>query len=309
MVGELPEDRAGWAVSGGGDYDNDGRADFLIGAYESDGSAAAAGAVYLVYGPASGTIDLSFADSRILGIAAGDWAGFSVGSVGDVNGDGDDDLVIGAPFAHPDGSYVGAAYLVYGPPDDGDMSLSDAARVYTGINPGDRAGFSVAGVGDINGDGRGDILVGAPNNDAGAEESGAAYLVSGNASSATLSDSLAVFVGENGDDHVGSAVDGAGDINGDGNLDLLIGADRDDYADSDAGGAYVVMGPIVGSFDLYEAEGKVIGEAADDHAGGSVAGAGDTDGDGFDDFVVGAPGNDFIDDNAGAAYLIYGGGF
>ncbi|MCK6501885.1 hypothetical protein L6R53_00530 [Myxococcota bacterium] len=308
LVGELANDRSGSAVAGG-DFDGDNRADFLIGAYENDGLASSAGAVYLVYGPATGTIDLSFADARILGAMAGDWAGFSVANAGDVNGDGEDDILIGAPFAHPDEAYVGAAYVVYGPPDDGDSSLEDADRVYTGINPGDRAGYSVAGAGDINNDGRSDILVGAPNNDSGAEESGAAYLVSGNASSATLTAALATFVGEDADDHVGSAVDGAGDVDGDGRLDVLIGADRDDYADSDAGGAYVVMGPISGAFDLSESEGKVIGEAADDYVGSSLAGAGDMNGDGFDDFVIGAPGNDFLGDNAGAAYLIYGGGF
>ena len=309
LVGELPDDRSGWSVSGGGDFDGDGRKDILIGAYESGGSFAAAGAVYLVYGPATGTVDLSFADSRILGSRSGDWAGYSVDNAGDVNGDGMDDIVVGAPYGHPALAYIGAAYVVYGPPDAGDSSLDDADRTYTGINAGDQAGFAVAGAGDINGDGRADLLIGAPHNDAGSEESGAAYLVSGGASSASLGSSLAIFVGENADDWVGSSVSSGGDVDGDGNPDLLIGASRDDYTDSDAGGGYVVMGPISGTVDLSEAQGKVIGEASDDYAGTAIAGAGDVNSDGFDDFVVGAPGNDTLGDNAGAAYLIYGGGF
>ncbi len=311
LFGELAGDRAGSAVAGGSDYSGDGQADLLIGAYNAQGTegAPSAGAVYMVLGTTTGSVNLSFADTAMLGEQAGDWAGYSVADAGDVNADGVADIIIGAPFLHPDGIYVGGAYVVFGPPDSGEMTLGDADRRYLGINNGDRAGYSVAGAEDVNGDGRDDLLIGAPNNDSGAAESGAAYLVSGSASSGSLSGALATFVGEDGHDYSGSDVDGAGDIDRDGRNDVVIGAAREDYSDSDAGAAYIYLGPLTGTLSLTDANGKIVGAAADDYLGSAVSRAGDVNRDGYMDVIVGVQGDDTLGTNAGGAYMLFGSGF
>ncbi len=313
FFGEIADDRAGSAVANAGDIDGDRTADLLIGAFQGGLSYgtehADAGYAYLIYGPATGEIDLSFADTRFIGVNGGENAGTSLDGAGDFNGDGTKDIVIGAPFARPGGVYYGAAYVVYGPPPEGDVSLEEADRTYRGVNSGDTAGYSVAGIGDMNGDGRDDIAVGAPQNDAGAEGSGAVYIMAGAASSGSLSGATAILVGEDRDDSAGSSVSKAGDIDGDDVPDVLVGAKLDDYGGSNAGAGYVVFGPLLGTVDLSDAPGKVIGEADNDFMGAAISTAGDTDGDGADDFVVGAEGSDGNGANSGAAYIIRGGGW
>ncbi len=310
LVGELAGDRAGSNVAGG-DFSGDNKADLLIGAYNALGAsdAASGGAAYLVLGTVTGSVDLSFARTALLGEQSGDWAGFSVANAGDVNADGVADILIGAPFLHPAGLYVGGAYVVFGPPSTGDVSLEDADRRYLGTTNGDRAGYSVAGAGDINGDGRSDILVGATNNDLGAAEAGAAYLISGSASSGLVSSALAVFLGERAGDYAGSSVAGPGDINRDGRNDVVIGAARENYSGSDAGAAYIYLAPLSGSLSLTDAHGKIVGAAADDYLGASISGAGDVNRDGYKDVIVGVPGEDTLGTNAGAAFMLFGSAF
>jgi hypothetical protein len=149
--------------------------------------------------------------------------------------------------------------------------------------------------------------VGAPYNDAGGARAGAAYLVLGSATPGdlALSAANATFSGEAAYDDAGDSVSGAGDVDGDGFDDLLVGARYNDANGIDAGAAYLVLGSATpGDLTLSAADAKYSGEAAYDYAGYSVSGAGDVDGDGLDDLVVGAYGDDAGGASAGAAYLV-----
>lgn len=309
LIGEQPGDLAGFAVAAGGDADADGIADLLVGAYDNDDAGTSAGAVYLVEGPVTGNLRLWSASAKITGAQAGDQAGWSVAFGGDTDGDGADDLLIGAPFAHPTGAYTGALYVVLGGVR-GTVSLGEADGRITGANSGDLAGYSVSGAGDLNNDGFADVLLGAPEEDAGGNEAGAAWLFYGPISGELgVAAADAKFIGENNDDYVGVSVDGAGDMDGDGFGDLVLGARLDDAAASNAGAAYLVRGPVTGQVDLSTVDAKATGGSADAWAGAAVAGVGDTDNDGTDDVLVGVPFSDDWLTDAGAVWLVLGGGW
>ena len=196
---------------------------------------------------------------------------------------------------------------------DPDTDLSNASASFLGENAFDKAGRSVASVGDVNGDGYDDLLVGANYNDDGSNNAGQVYLILGKASGWGMDNSLsnadASFVGEDADDYAGWAVSSAGDVNGDGYDDFLIGASWDEDGGFGAGQVYLVLGKTSGwnmDTSLSTADASFIGEAESNHAGHSVASAGDVNGDGYDDFLIGADGWNGSGGNQGQVYLILG---
>jgi hypothetical protein len=220
------------------------------------------------------TIDLAQADAKLVGEEIDDIAGWSVSGAGDMDGDGHDDLLIGA---EGNGDSQGAAYLVLGPVT-GTLDLALAHAKLLG-QEGDGATESVSGARDVDGDGHEDLLVGAPYNDDVALNAGVAYLVLGPVTG-TLDLALAdaTLLGEEMYDRAGASVSDAGDVDGDGHDDLLIGAPQDTVLAP--GAAYLVLGPATGVRDLSLADAKFYGEVATDKAGISVSGAGDVNGDG-----------------------------
>jgi hypothetical protein len=313
ITGEIGGDYAGYSVASAGDVNADGVPDLIIGAYGQDAGGVEAGATYLLLGPITADIDLSFADTKFIGEGDGDKSGWDVDGAGDVDGDGFDDLIIGAPTLVSDEAHLGGAYLLFGDFDDSTMSLSEAPILLLGEQVGDLAGHAVAGVGDVDGDGYDDLLIGAPEEDTNGALAGAVYLVSGTSSITpgtwSLSIATAKIMGEGNDDYLGSDVNAAGDLDQDGNADILVGARLDDDLASNAGAAYIFLGPVSGTFTAIDTDGKIIGSALDDWTGSAVAPTGDVDGDGFDDVLIGSPNADDGDVNAGAARLILGGGF
>jgi hypothetical protein len=305
FVGEEAGDHAGVGIGSAGDVDGDGDDELLVGAYYSDRGGSDAGAAYLFDGTPQGTIDLSQADTVFVGEEPGDYAGVAVSSAGDVDCDGFDDILVGA-YGHDDVEEgIGAAYVILSPVTSGDVDLSSADTKFIGEGGGDGAGRTVAQAGDVDGDGCGDIILGAHFHDAGGENAGAAYVVYDIVPGTfSLSSADAKLVGEDDGDFAGRWVASAGDADADGLADVLVGADQ--RFNGSPGAAYLMYGPIYGTIDLSSADAKLVGEAGSDAAGVRVAAAGDTNGDGYDDILVGAFQNDNQGTDSGAAYLIHG---
>lgn len=318
FIGEYLGDQSGSSIAIIGDINGDRHDDFLIGAsYNKDGGSSA-GKTYLILGKASGwtkNMSLSNADASFIGEDAHDFSGDSVAGAGDVNGDGYEDIIIGAAEKYnDDGRAAGKTYIIFGKPSGWikNSSLSNADASYVGEYPYDYSGISVAGAGDINGDGYDDILIGAfQNNDGGIQHAGQTYLIFGKAlgwaKNVNISQVDASFIGEQVNDTSGW-VSGAGDVNDDGYDDILIGAPGNDDSGIDAGKTYLIFGKSSGwSMDtsLSKANASFIGENKNDHSG-LVTRIGDVTGDGYDDMLIGAPGNDGGGVDAGKAYLILG---
>ena len=261
--------------------------------------------------------DRRLADSHasFWGEDAYDYAGYTVSGAGDVNGDGFDDLLIGAYVDDDSGVNAGQTYLILGKASgwamDTDLSAADAS--FRGEDSSDYSGIALSGAGDVNGDGFDDIIIGAYGDDDGGSYAGQTYLILGKASGWAMDTDLsaadASFWGEDSSDYSGWAVSGAGDVNGDGFDDILIGAYADEDGGSFAGQVYLILGKATGwamDTDLSAASASFWGEDGSDYSGYAVSGAGDVNGDGYDDFIIGAYGDDDGGGMAGQTYLILG---
>lgn len=299
---------AGYSVVADGDINNDGYDDLLIGAP----GAGLGGVTYLLYGQPDTLAGGLLTDATTFTAASStDSAGTSV-TILDLNGDGFDDLVFGAPGNGDVASNSGAVFIFYGSGEEmSSASMSSGIGLY-GQEMNGHASFTVTSAGDINNDGYDDLAIGAYVLDGNGPDSGAVYIVYGQSSMFTDGTSLETFPridGEASGDQLGTSLSYVGDRNMDGFDDLLIGARHNDTGGSNAGAVYILHGQSTAftstTIDTIMST-RITGTAADENLGTSIGGGNDVDGDGFTDILIGSRYADTNGADSGAAYLFYG---
>jgi len=318
--GELPGDLLGTAVSTAGDVNGDGYGDMLLGAGEADVNGIRAGKAYLMLGRPSwsGEYSVSVADVTFEGVLNGENVGTSLSSMGDMNGDGFDEILLGGDQSATAGSGVGRGYLFLGGPSlYGNIRIRTelADAIIVGTTGGDRLGISLAS-GDVNGDGMNDFMIGASGHDPGGRSAaGAVFIFFGRTNLGgqeiiSINDADVVIEGEVAGDALGVCIAVIGDIDGDGAEDMLLGASGNDQGGFDAGRAYVIAGDagMSGVMNVSAAQASFFGEDPLFRLGSALASAGDINGDGLADLLIGAYRHDDIQPLFGRAYVFHGSG-
>ena len=302
------------------DVNGDGLEDRIVGAdrYDTGIAGGDEGAVFVDYGSPTG--EATLADWTALGDQGGARFGASVASAGDVNGDGYDDIIVGAAGYDGVAPESGKVFVFYGSElglSAGEPFVLSSAAEWSveGRRANVGLGGAVAGAGDVNGDGYADVLLGA------SQGAGAAYVFHGaeegladGTRTSSLDDAAWSLESIEEGAELGAAVASAGDVNGDGYFDVVVGAPG---STSQAGAAYVFHGSELGlargarEVSQRQASWSIAGAQRDARLGAAVASAGDVDGDGYDDVLLGAPLYDSLLDgivleNDGAAYVCRG---
>jgi hypothetical protein len=269
-------------VASAGDVNGDGFSDVIVGAYGWDAPESAEGRAFLYLGSALGLSTTASWDDESNQVNAR--FGSLVASAGDVDADGFSDVLVSSQLFDNGNTDEGATFLYLG-------SASGLATTSTwsaeGGQDGAEFGYAAAGVGDVNGDGYADVVIGARFWDGGQADEGRAALYLGSAAGLQLYSGWAPE-GSQDDAEFGFSVAGAGDVDGDGLGDVVVGARLYDAIEPGEGRAYLYRGHATGPTTVasWTAEPDVASSAF----GVAVSSAGDVDGDGFGDLVVGAPG-------------------
>lgn len=324
--GAGPGAHAGASVAGAGDVNGDGRPDIVIGSpLGLTDAAGCTGMVHVLFGPlAPGTRDLRTGPGggmTITGARCREFAGTSVAGAGDVNGDGLDDVIIGAPAGSPDDEGLsvasGRAYVVFGRREGGSVELGRLGRLGIVVagrrHPfTDAFGWSVDGAGDVDHDGLDDVVIAAPGNPGFEERAqrGAAYVVYGRRRGGTV---RVRRLGRGGFRIAASdpgslrSVAGAGDVDGDGYDEVILGD-----VSAPRGAASVVRGGRrrgnLQLDDLGQRGFRLTGRDRGAETGYAVDGGGDVNGDGLSDVIVGAPQGNRTPFNTagGGAFVVFG---
>ena len=285
---------AGHSVAAAGDVNGDGFGDVIVGAPYYDNGQSEEGRIYVFHGSASGPSTFpSFIKESDTAVS---YFGYSVATAGDVNGDGYSDIIVGAPAWNN----TGKAYVYHG----SSAGLSATNNWQKQINQIDADfGNSVSTAGDINNDGYSDVIIGAPLANDGQSDEGRANIYLG--SSTGLSDVIHVRLEINSiNASFGESVSLAGDVNGDGYSDVIVGAGKFTDGQTREGRAYIYAGSASGitNSPFWTVESN----QAYSEFGGSVSTAGDVNGDGLSDVIIGAKSYEDDSTNEGTAFVYYG---
>jgi hypothetical protein len=299
FYGENIDALSGMTVASAGDVNGDGFDDILIGSFsDRDATGGATAKIYLFFGKSDGwSRDTNLSTATVIFSFDKITYGYppALSTAGDINGDGFNDVIIGVGYnIDEDHCSKGITFVVFGKKDDWsrNYSLLDADTSFIGESCNDSAGVSVGGSGDVNGDGFDDFLINTPYDREEKRCAGKTYLIFGKQSgwkwNVSLSESDASFIGENAWDFSGHSISGAGDVNGDSFSDLIIGASFNDYGDDESGQVYLIFGKEEGwrqNMNLSNSDASFFGKTQT-HIGESVDGAGDVNGDGYDDLIL-----------------------
>lgn len=332
--GANPGDEIGWSVSNAGDINGDGITDIIIGAPEEG----TGGSSYIIFGTTTGfsNINLSTLTTNqgfaIYSSTAYEQNGYSVSKIGDINGDGYDDIIIGAYGAQDNTAGYGIGYVIFGKASGFNAIDVDTMTTNQGFSiiNSNNLGHSVSGAGDFNKDGYDDFIISAVSTKTGGNGLGTTYLLfghSGSFSNIDLSKALTsnqgfMITGDPNYYYSGYSVSGAGDVNGDGYDDIVIGAPGSIYSNPvSTGRSYVIFGGTntltISLANLNANQGfSITGAKAGNRIGISISAAGDVNGDGYDDVIIGAP---YVQTssyssqtgslsyaNAGTSYVVFG---
>lgn len=288
----------GNSVSSAGDVNSDGYSDVIVAAYNFDNGQVDEGVAYVYHGTAGGmnTVAAVMLESN----QASAYFGNSVACAGDVNGDGYSDLIIGCQYYTNGQTGEGAIFVYQG-------SATGISTTYTTLVESNQAsallGSSVASAGDVNGDGFSDVIAGAYNYDSGQTDEGAAFVYHGSARGTSAIISSQLELGQF-NAYAGFSVASAGDVNADGFSDVIVGVRAYDLGNTDEGAAFIYHGSVTG-LNIVAATQLVSGQNGA-FMGNSVASAGDVNGDGYGDIIVGCIlfDNGFTDE--GGAFIYHG---
>ncbi len=305
-------DNFGSSIANIGDLNADGISDIAVGAY--GGGDDYSGAIHVLFmnrnGTVSSTIEINNNTANGPDLNGLDVFGSSIANIGDLNGDGILDIAVGALY--------GAAIHVMLMNRNGTVSSTIEINTNTAnvpfITSNDRFGVSIANIGDLNGDGVLDIAVGANYGNVGGTDRGTIYVLfmNSNASvSSTIEINDSTVIGLTLDDHdyFGSSIANIGDLNGDGILDIAVGASNDDAGGTNSGTIHVLFmnsdASVSNTIEINNntANGPVLNHV--DNFGSSIANIGDLNNDGILDIAVGAPGDDASGPDLGAIHVLF----
>ena len=319
------DDLFGSALAGIDDLDGDAAFDLAVGVPGDDENGPDRGAIWILFLDIEGRVRQEQKIAEGEGGFDGnldddDRFGSAVANIGDVNGDGISDLVVGAPNDDDGPTNAGAVWILFmrmdGTVDDW-QKISDSDGGFGGsLDEEDHFGAAVAGIGDLDNDGIPDLVVGAPGGDKSGQDRGEVWVLFLDIEG-RVRQQQRIAEGDGGfdgslsdDDSFGSAVANIGDFNDDGIPDLAIGAPNDDDGEDNAGAIWVMLmdtdGRVDGWQKVSDREGGFNGKLnADDHFGAAITGIGDIDNNGFEDLAVGTPGDDEGDTDQGAVWILF----
>lgn len=274
------------------DMNGDGLDDFIFSLERNTFGGENAGAVFLLLGPIDADVSLESAYDALWYGAAGSFAGYTMDDLGDITGDGRSDIVIGAyeyDLSAPEG---GAAYIVFGGDNEGDISLADADVVLLG-GENDNLGFEVSSAGDINADGVPDLAINAYRFDTSQRNAGRTFVFFGPVDGSLSLDQADIRIdGYQEVSQSGSTLSPLPDINGDGTDDLLLASQFADVMDdtqiNDEGAAHILVDLEPGDISLLDSQATIYGGSTEENFGREALGLQDINGDGFGEVVISA---------------------